>query len=123
MDYRVTLDRAQFSEDIGQIDFQNRPDHEPLTPEELTQLRGVLGALQWRSHQSCPFQSQISGATVGFLKAANKLVRENFHTRRISTRINQLFLDWLVRCCAGESRGFEHRRIYHRGDDAGDGQG
>ena len=68
------------------------------SPDELTQLRGVLGALQWRSHQTGPhlssrlgqLQSEISKATVGTLKAANKLVRECFQTRHLSTRINQI---------------------------------
>lgn len=32
-------------------------------------------------------------ATVSTLKAANKLVRDNYHSRRISARINQLRVD------------------------------
>ena len=98
-DGSFSLDHTKYMESIEQIDFQARPDHEPVTSEELTQLRGVLGALQWRIHQSTPLhaarlgqlQSEISCANVGTLKAANKLTREAFQTRHVSTRINQLF--------------------------------
>ena len=97
-DHSFSLDHSKFCESIEQIDFKSRPDNEPVTSEELTQLRGVLGALQWRCHQSSPLlsarlgqlQSEVACPTVGTLKSANKLVRENFQTRYVSTKINQL---------------------------------
>ena len=100
-DFSTTLDHSKFIESIEQIQFRARPDHEAVTPDELTQLRGILGALQWRTHQTTPLQaarlgqlqSEISHATVGTLKAANKLAREAFHQRHVSTRINQLGLN------------------------------
>ena len=98
LDFSFSLDHSTFCENIEQITYEKRADHERVTDDELTQLRGVLGALQWRSHQTAPhlasrlgqLQSEISKATVGTLKAANRLVRECFQTRHLSTRINQL---------------------------------
>ena len=100
-DFSFTLDHASFCENIEQVVFQGRADHEPLRGEEMTQLRGALGALQWRAHQTGPhlsarlgqLQSEISKATVATAKATNKLIRECFNTRHISTKINQLFVD------------------------------
>ena len=97
-DFSYSLDHSEFCSNIEQITFQNRSDDEKINADELTQLRGVLGALQWRSHQTGPhlssklgqLQSEITRATVATLKAANKLVRECFQTRHLSTRINQL---------------------------------
>ena len=67
----------------------------------MSQLRGALGALQWRSHQTGPhlssrlgqLQSEISKATVRTLRATNKLIRECFQTRYMSVRVNQLHVD------------------------------
>ena len=83
------------------IKYTARADHETVTEEELTQLRGALGALQWRSHQTGPhlsarlaqLQSEIARATVGAIKSTNKLIREYFQTRPLSTDINQLHID------------------------------
>ena len=83
LDFSFSLDHSTFCENIEQITYEKRADHERVTDDELTQLRGVLGALQWRSHQTAPhlasrlgqLQSEISKATVGTLKAANRLVR------------------------------------------------
>ena len=78
-DFSFSLDHSSFLENLEQIDFKGRPDHELITEEERTQLRGVLGALQWRSHQSTPMlaaklgqlQSDITKATVSTLRQAN----------------------------------------------------
>ena len=100
-DFSYTLDHSAFCENIEQIQYKPRADHEPLNAEEMTQLRGALGAIQWRAHQSGPhlsarlgqLQSEISRATISTAKAANKLVRECFSSRHLSTRINQLQVD------------------------------
>ena len=101
-DFSYTLDHASFCEAIDQITIaKDRMDHEPVTSEELSQLRGALGALQWRAHQTGPhlsarlgqLQSEIARATVQTLRSANKLIRECFQTRYMSVRINQLGID------------------------------
>lgn len=56
--YGLILDHSSFSGDgIEQIVFENRADHEPVNANELTRLRGVLGALQWPTHQTNPLIS------------------------------------------------------------------
>ena len=100
-DFSFNLDHSSFCESIDQVEFRSRPDHELLTGEELTQLRGALGALQWRAHQTAPhlsarlgqLQSEISKATVGTAKSTNRLIRECFNSRHLSTRINQLHVE------------------------------
>eukprot|EP00435_Cladocopium_sp_Y103_P064584 s563_g26.t1 len=97
-DYSYTLDHSAFCENIEQVTYQNRPDHEPVNADELTQLRGALGALQWRAHQTAPhlaarlgqLQSELAKPTINTVKATNKLIRECFQTRHLSVRINQL---------------------------------
>lgn len=96
--FAVDLDHTKFCEDLEQITFKNRADDDPATPEELTQLRGVLGAAQWRAYQSGPhhsaklgiLQSMVTKATVETLKAANKLVRELHQQKYISAKISPL---------------------------------
>ena len=111
-DYSFVLDHSKFIEGVEQIEFRSRADHELATSEELTQLRGVLGALQWRVNQSSPMlsarlgqlQSEINTATVATLRAANKLVREAFQARHVSVKVNQLHLsDPLDVCFVGWS--------------------
>ena len=100
-DFSFTLDHSSFCESIESITYTTKNDHDPLTPDELTQLRGILGALQWRSQQTAPhlmakigqLQSAVTRANLDTLKAANKLARECFQTRYLSTRINQLNVD------------------------------
>ena len=99
-DFSLTLDHSSFCENIERVVFQSRADHEPLKAEELTQLRGALGALQWRAHQTAPhlstrlgqLQSETSRATVATAKGTNKLIGECFNSRHVSTRINQLYV-------------------------------
>ncbi|CAK9112618.1 unnamed protein product, partial [Durusdinium trenchii] len=111
-DFSFVLSHSKFIEGIEPIEFEARQDHDPVKAEELTQLRGVLGALQWRINQSSPLlaarlgqlQSEISSATVGTLRATNKLLREAFHGRHVSVRVNQLHVgDPLDVCFLGWS--------------------
>ena len=43
-DFSYTLDHSSFCESIDQITFKARPDHEPVSEEEMSQLRGAPGA-------------------------------------------------------------------------------
>ena len=100
-DFSFSLDHSSFCEGIEAITYTTKNDEDSITPDELTQLRGILGALQWRSQQTAPhlmakigqLQSAVTRANLGTLKAANKLARECFQTRFLSTRINQLQVD------------------------------
>ena len=92
------LDQSTYCSQIEEIKFDARNEDDLATKEEITQLRGVLGAVQWRAYSTAPqllvqlsmLQSMISKATVKTLKLANKLVREAFHNRFQHMRISGL---------------------------------
>ena len=100
-DFSFTLDHSSFCENIEAIGYTTKNEHNKLTADEVMQLRGVLGALQWRGQQTAPhlmakvgqLQSAVPTANLDTLKAANKIVRECFQTRYMSTKINQLHVD------------------------------
>ena len=100
-DHSYILDHSAFCEGIEPITYEPKEDHEPLTSSEMTQLRGALGALQWRAQQTAPYlmaklgqlQSDIAVANVSTIKAVNKLIRECFQSRFLSVKKNQLDID------------------------------
>jgi len=98
-DFSFTLGHSSFCENIEAISSTTKNEHDKLTADEIMQLRGVLGALQWRGQQphlmvkTGQLQSAVPKANVDTLKAANKLARECFQTRYMSTKINQLHVD------------------------------
>ena len=98
-DFSFTLGHSSFCENIEAISYTTKNEHDKLTADEIMQLRGVLGALQWRGQQphlmvkTGQLQSAVPKANVDTLKAANKLARECFQTRYMSTKINQLHVD------------------------------
>lgn len=100
-DFSFTVDHSAYSESIEQINYTTKTEHDPLTPDEMSQLRGALGALQWRAQQTGPhlmarlgqLQSSITKANIDTIKATNKLIRENFQHRYLSARINQIHVE------------------------------
>ncbi|CAE7508263.1 GIP [Symbiodinium sp. CCMP2456] len=95
------LEQSEYSASMDQVKFEKRDEKLPATPEEVTQLRGVLGAIQWRAYSTAPqhmatlsmLQSQTSKATVGTLQQANKLAREVYAQRHMCIRILDLQID------------------------------
>ena len=92
---QTTLDHSDYCTTIDQIVFDHkRDDRDKISPDELQQLRAVLGGIQWRVYQSAPqhsarlsnLQSQLKGPTVATLKEANKLVREVYNGRHVGLR-------------------------------------
>lgn len=75
-----------------------RKDDSPATEGELSQLRGLLGGIQWRVYQTAPqhaaqlsmLQSDMSKATLKTLKDANKLCREVYHQKHMPLKVNAL---------------------------------
>ncbi|CAE7032785.1 RE1 [Symbiodinium natans] len=93
------LDHSKYCETVAQIHVQKeRPDKSPATADEVSQLRALLGAVQWRSYNSGPqhafkvsmLLSQVTRATARTLREANKLVREVHGQRHLSTHISYL---------------------------------
>ena len=98
VDGSTVLSQSDYCADIDQIKFQDRHDHLAVTEEEKQQLRGVLGALQWRVYQTAPqhgarlsaLQSQLAAPTVATLRAANKLVRDAYNGRHVNLQYKRL---------------------------------
>ena len=97
-DFSVTLDHASFVDNLEPVEFQNRDEKEQVTEFERGQIRGLLGALQWRCYNTAPqhaaklslLQSEICVATVATIKKLNKLLRECQAQRHISIKVNVL---------------------------------
>ena len=72
-----------------------------MSPPEVTDLRGILGALAWRANQTSPLTPEIGlllcevpVATVDALNRANKLVREAQRTADQVLVFHPFGLDW-----------------------------
>ncbi|CAJ1367580.1 unnamed protein product [Effrenium voratum] len=97
-DLSVTLDHSKFVESLEPAIFEARDDDSPVTEKERSQLRGLLGALQWRCYNTAPqhaarlslIQSEVNTATIATVKAMNKLLREVQQQRQISVKVNAL---------------------------------
>ena len=87
----ILMDQSTYCAQVEETKFNS------VIPAK-SQLRGVLGALQWRAYSTAPqhlvqlsmLQSQVNGATVKVLKMANKLVREVYHNRHMGIRVTDL---------------------------------
>jgi hypothetical protein len=83
-DFSFTLSQERFvREKLNLIEFDDKRGERPATEKEISQLRGVCGALQWKVTQTGPqlasslsaIQGQITTATTKTLKEANELVK------------------------------------------------
>ena len=86
-DYSFLIDQEEYCNQIDVIELSKeraKAETDCITSTERSQLRGVLGALQWKVSQTGPqhavqlslLQSQVEKGTVKTLLEANKLVRE-----------------------------------------------
>lgn len=107
-DFTFNLDHSEFCTGLQQITVgTSRSDEEAATPEEVAQLRGILGSVQWRAYQTAPqhsarlglLQSEMANATVRTLRSANKLCREVFQHRHLSVKINMLDVESVEDVC------------------------
>ena len=70
--------------------FEARDDDSPVTEKERSQLRGLLGTLQWRCYNTAPqhaarlslIQSEVNTATIATAKSMNKLLTGTRFTAR-----------------------------------------
>lgn len=100
VDGSVTLDHSAYCQGIEQINIVGS-DKDPVTASEHQQLRGALGAIQWRVYQTGPhhaarlslLQSQLSTPTKTTLREANKLVREVYNHRHLAPRYQKIDVD------------------------------
>ena len=97
-DGTTVLNHAEYCESIEQIAVESTDEKRSPTEGEKSQLRGALGALQWRVFQSAPqhasrlsaLQSQLSSPTIQTLKDTNKLVREVHAGRHVGLKYHSL---------------------------------
>eukprot|EP00439_Symbiodinium_sp_Y106_P058651 s5262_g8.t1 len=98
-DHSVTIDHASFCEELKQM--SPIKGERKLTPEEVSQVRAILGSIQWRVYQSAPhhaaklnyLQSLIASQDSSIVEQVNKLVREVFAARSLSVQVQALGTD------------------------------
>ena len=102
-DGTTMLNHAEYCEGIELIQFDSKEEKREPTDSERSQLRGALGALQWRVYQTGPqhgarlslLQSQLAHPTIQTLKDANKLIRETYAGRQIGLKYQKLNVEKL----------------------------
>ena len=113
-DMSIQIDQNEYSEkwmDEIPIDSERAKQMKSkATDQEISQLRGALGTLAWRSSQCSPHYqadvglllSEVPYATVSTLMTVNKLIREVRRTTSAS-HISQLesALERVSSCCMG----------------------
>ena len=95
----MTIDHASFCEELKQM--SPIKGERKLTPEEVSQVRAILGSIQWRVYQSAPhhaaklnyLQSLIASQDSSIVEQVNKLVREVFAARSLSVQVQALGTD------------------------------
>ena len=83
-EFDITMDQNDYADSIDPAEIPTGADLDsPVNAHQLTELRRLVGSLQWLAGQTCPdlaFQvsalaSMVSVATVRQLKVANKLLQ------------------------------------------------
>ena len=80
-------DQEEYLQSVGEVELSKERQKQgtsPVTEKERTELRALLGALQWLVTQSRPdasvdvnlIQSEVTTATVDTILTANKIVRK-----------------------------------------------
>ena len=79
----IKMSQDEFCNKIKMAPVPSRSDEDPLTAEELTDFRSILGGLLWLTATRldlvadvCALQAQVTRAKVGHLKQANNVVKK-----------------------------------------------
>eukprot|EP00439_Symbiodinium_sp_Y106_P084240 s635_g25.t1 len=75
-DDTVMINHDEYCSNISQMNARSKGDESPLREEELSQLRAIHGAIQWRDCKA--------------IDLTNKLVREVHASRHLSVNVHQL---------------------------------
>ena len=97
-DDSVMINHEEYCSNISQIEPRRKGDEEFLREDELSQLRAVHGAIQWRVTQSAPhhaaklsyLQSFLATKDYKAIDLTNKLIREVHASRHLSVGVHQL---------------------------------
>ena len=95
-DHSVSLDHSSFCQELKQLDPIR--EERKLTLAEVSQVRAVLGSVQWRVYQSAPqhaaklnyLQSLIASQDSSIVEQVNKLIREVYSARSLSVQVQSL---------------------------------
>ncbi|CAE7501659.1 unnamed protein product [Symbiodinium natans] len=98
-DFSVSIDHSSFCSELKQM--TPIKETRKLHPEELSQVRAILGSIQWRVYQSAPqhaaklnyLQSLVAVQDSSMVEQVNKLVREVFAARSLSCQVQALGAD------------------------------
>ena len=97
-DDSVMINHEEYCANISQMEGRAKHDDGPLRDEELSKLRAIHGAIQWRVTQSAPhhaaklsyLQSFLATKDCKGIEMTNKLVREVHAGRHLSVNVHQL---------------------------------
>ena len=99
-DGSFVLDHSRFWSKLQQVDIEkgDRKEDDEASEVEKSQLRGLLGGIQWRVYQTAPqhaaqlsmLQTEMTKATVRTLREANKLCREVYQEKNTVMKISSL---------------------------------
>ena len=98
-DYSITLDHSAFCQELKQMNPVK--EERKLSEEEVSQIRAILGSVQWRVYQTVPqhaaklnyLQSLIAARDSSIVDQVNKLVREVYASRSLSVQVQALGAD------------------------------
>ena len=89
--FNIILDQEEYTEQMEVLSWNKSKEERPVTEEERTQLRGLIGAMQWRGQQSAPGVCPGAGLLASKVtKAATEDLREgNLQLKRTKERSGQ----------------------------------
>ena len=87
------LDHSAFCQELKQMNPIK--DERKLTADEVSQVKAILGSVQWRVYQTAPqhaaklsyLQSLIASQDASIVEQVNKLVREVYASRSLAVQV------------------------------------
>ncbi|OLP85639.1 putative transposon protein [Symbiodinium microadriaticum] len=98
-DFSISLDHSAFCQELKQM--SPIKDERKLTADEVSQVKAILGSVQWRVYQTAPqhaaklsyLQSLIASQDASIVEQVNKLVREVYASRSLAVQVQALGTD------------------------------
>ena len=95
-DSSISLDHSAFCQELKQMNPIR--GERKLTAEEVSQVKAILGSVQWRVYQTAPqhaaklsyLQSLIASQDPSIVEQVNKLVREVYASRSLGVQVQAL---------------------------------
>ena len=95
-DSSISLDHSAFCQELKQMNPIR--GERKLTAEEVSQVKAILGSVQWRVYQTAPqhaaklsyLQSLIASQDSSIVEQVNKLIREVYASRSLGVQVQAL---------------------------------